>query len=297
MEPQSQNQTVAEPVIQPTPGAEQKKCKHVPIIIVLAILLVGSCAFGGFELWQSMQKDSEIAKLKEKESTQSTTGQDNTTDSNLDNEAISVTEAEKILAKYIGEGNSTMAFGLNAFYETFTSDFDEQQEAFLAYSSINEDEKEAVSCVEERYEHGECTGKSISYDLMSKEYQSLFGDYSSIEKKNYTFQDFFYLVYDDNINAYREFILPGGGMSPIVAAHKVASVKKDNEKMVVSLIFAELNTDVELASGICGPTSLSGGLGVTNDTVNKMIDSMSIYEFTLSPYGGSYVLTDVEKTN
>ena len=295
MEPQSQNQTVAEPVIQPTPGAEQKKCKHVPIIIVLAILLVGSCAFGGFELWQSMQKDSEIAKLKEKESTQSTTGQDNTTDSNLNNEAISVTEAEKILAKYIGEGNSTMAFGLNAFYKTLTSDFDEQQKALLTYNSISDNEMETISCIEERYEHGDCTGKSISYDLMSEKYQSLFGDYSSIEKKNYTFQDFFYLVYDDNINAYREFILPGGGLSSIAAAHKVTSVKNANEDMIVSLVFAELETDVDLPAGICGPTTLGGG--VSDDSLNKMIDSMSIYEFTLSPYNGSYVLTDVEKTN
>ena len=31
---------------------------------------MGSCAFGGFELWQGMQKDSEIAKLKEEKPTQ-----------------------------------------------------------------------------------------------------------------------------------------------------------------------------------------------------------------------------------
>ncbi len=295
MEPQ--NQTVPGPVTQSTPGVESKKCKHTPIIIVLVILLVASCAFGGFALWQSMQKDSEIAKLKEEGLAQDTTAQDDVTDSGLDKNTISVAEAEKILTKYIGEGDVTEAFGLNAFYNTFTSDFNERQRAFLAYSSISDNEKESVNCVEERYEHGDCTGKSISYDLMSEKYQSLFGDYSSIEKKNYTFQDFFYLVYDDSINAYREFILPGGGRSSIAAIHKISSVKKADDNMVVSIIFAELETDVDLASGICGPTTLSGGLGVTDDTLNKMIDSMSVYEFTLSPYNGSYVLTNVEKTN
>ena len=128
---------------------------------------------------------------------------------------------------------------------------------------------------------------------MSERYQSLFGDYSSIEKKNYTFQNFFYLVYDDSINAYREFILPSGGYSPVVATHKVTSVKKTGENMVVSLIFAELNTDVRVAAGICGPATLV----VTKDALNEMVDSMSIYEFTLSPYNGSYVLTGVEKLN
>ncbi len=265
--------------------------------VIACIMAVCGIGFGVYGMVQSSQKDSEIAKLKGDNSTQNTVNQDDNTDTNVDRNVISVAEAEKILAKYIGEGNNTIAYGLNASYNTFTSDFNDQQEAFLTYSSISDNEKETVSCVEERYEKGDCTGKSISYDLMSEKYQSLFGDYSSIEKKNYTFQNFFYLVYDDDINAYREFILPGGGSSPVVAAHKVASVKKAGENMVVSLIFAELNTDVEVAAGICGPTSLSGGLGVTEDTLNEMVNSMSIYEFTLSPYNGSYVLTSVEKMN
>lgn len=285
---------------QMTPVVDDKKKNGNGLKITTAIAcVVAVCGigFGVYGVAQSSQKDIEIAKLKEGNPTQNIVDQDDNTDTNVDGNAISVTEAKKILAKYIGEGNSTMAYGLNASYNTFTSDFNSQQEAFLTYSSISDNEKETVSCVEERYEKGDCTGKSISYDLMSEKYQSLFGDYSSIEKKNYAFQNFFYLVYDDSINAYREFILSGGGHSPVVAAHKVASVKKAGEKMVVSLIFAELNTDVEVAAGICGPTSLSGGLGVTEGTLNEMVDSMSIYEFTLSPYNGSYVLTGVEKIN
>lgn len=283
-----------------TPVAEkgQKGGNGLKIATAIAcVVAVCGIGFGVYGMVQSLQKDTEITKLKEGNPTQNIVDQDDSTDTDVDGNAISVIEAEKILVKYIGEGNSTMAYGLNASYNTFTSDFNGQQEAFLTYSSISENEKETVSCIEERYEKGDCTGKSISYDLMSEKYQSLFGDYSSIEKKNYAFQNFFYLVYDDSINAYREFILSGGGYSPVVAAHKVASVKKAGEKMVVSLIFAELNTDVEVAAGICGPTSLGGGLGVTEGTLNEMVDSMSIYEFTLSPYNGSYVLTGVEKIN
>ncbi|MBQ3452589.1 hypothetical protein IJG28_00065 [Candidatus Saccharibacteria bacterium] len=57
-----------------------------------------------------------IAKLKEGGSTQNTVNQNDNTGTNIDGNTISVTEAEKILAKYIGEGNSTMAYGLNASY-------------------------------------------------------------------------------------------------------------------------------------------------------------------------------------
>lgn len=294
MEQNADTETLKTPVVE----KGQRNGNGLKIATAIAcVVAVCGIGFGVYGMVQSSQKDTEITKLKEGNPTQNIVDQDDNTDTNVDGNAISVTEAEKILAKYIGEGNSTMAYGLNASYNTFTSDFNSQQEAFLAYSSISDNEKETVSCIEERYENGDCTGKSISYDLMSEKYQSLFGDYSSIEKKNYAFQNFFYLVYDDSINAYREFILSGGGYSPVVAAHKVASVKKAGEKMVVSLIFAELNTDVEVAAGICGPTSLSGELGVTDDTLNEMVNSMSIYEFTLSPYNGSYVLTGVEKIN
>lgn len=281
---------VSQPVLQ-----EPKKCKHMPVIIILVVLLICSCAFGGFELWQGLQKDSEIAKLKENEKPQDTPTQSDDSDTTVSDGAISVSEAEKLLERYTGEGNTTIAYGLNASYETFASDFNDQQKAFLTYSLIGDDKKENVECVNERYENGDCTGKSISYDSMKDEYQSLFGDYSSIEKKNYIFQNFFYLVYDENIDAYREFILPGGGWSPVVAAHKVVSVEKNGDDMVASMVFAELNTDIELASGICGPTSLSGGLGVTEETVNDMVNSMAVYKFTLSPYNDTYVLTGITK--
>ena len=41
-----------------------KKCKHLPIIIVLIILAVAGIGFGGFELWQNMQKNTEIDSYK-----------------------------------------------------------------------------------------------------------------------------------------------------------------------------------------------------------------------------------------
>lgn len=49
----------------PTQVAESpKKCKHIPIIIVLIILTVAGLGFGGFELWQNMQKNSQLSDLK-----------------------------------------------------------------------------------------------------------------------------------------------------------------------------------------------------------------------------------------
>lgn len=41
-----------------------KKCKHIPTIIILAVLAIGGLGFGGFEFWQNMQKDDEIKNLQ-----------------------------------------------------------------------------------------------------------------------------------------------------------------------------------------------------------------------------------------
>ena len=289
MEPQQQ--ITSTPAIQPVLQGS-KKCNHVPIIIILAILLICSCTFGGLELWQGLQKDSEIAKLKEEVKPQDTPTQSDDSGAAASGEVISVNEAERILERYIGEGNSVRAYDINVFYNTFVADFDNQQKAFLTYSSINDSNKNNIDCTSEWYERGLCTGKSISYDFMSEEYKSLFGDYGSIEKKNYAFRDFFYLVYDDSIGAYREYILPGGGTTPVEATHKVVSVEKNNDDMVVSLVFAELNTATEVPSGTCGPITLIGSM---DEALDDMVSSMAIYRFTLSPYNGSYVLTSIEK--
>ena len=51
--------------LNPTQVAEsQKKCKHVPVIIVLAVLAASGIGFGGFELWQNVQKDNDINNLQ-----------------------------------------------------------------------------------------------------------------------------------------------------------------------------------------------------------------------------------------
>ena len=48
-----QDQNVNEQTVQQN---VTNKCRHTPVIIVLAILLVCSCAFGGFELYQNIKK-------------------------------------------------------------------------------------------------------------------------------------------------------------------------------------------------------------------------------------------------
>ena len=40
------------------------KCKHMPIIITLAVLAVSGLFFGGIELWQNTQKNNEIKSLQ-----------------------------------------------------------------------------------------------------------------------------------------------------------------------------------------------------------------------------------------
>ena len=63
MEPQNQ---LIDQTPQPIMEQSTKKCKNknLALIIILAILAVGGLSFGGFELWQNMQKDNDIKNLQ-----------------------------------------------------------------------------------------------------------------------------------------------------------------------------------------------------------------------------------------
>ena len=58
------NQAMSAPAMQIV-QSEVKKCKHVPIIIFLIIFAIGGLGFGGYELWQNMQKENQISDLRE----------------------------------------------------------------------------------------------------------------------------------------------------------------------------------------------------------------------------------------
>lgn len=283
--------TILTPTSQPTPGPVQKKCKHLPIVISLAIIAVVGIGFGGFEFYQNLIKNSETDTLKH----QLATNSDNNVPSGDASSLPSVENAEKMLENYTGSGLKIMAMSLNASYNTFISNFDDNQKAFLAYSHVERDEKNTVVCVSERYENGRCTEKSIGYDLINQKYQSLFGDSVNMKKENYTFQNFFYLVYNSTTNTYDEYILPGGGASPIFALHKVISTKSSPDGFIATVSFIQMDLDVKLEHDFAAGTTLSGGLGVKDETADDAIKSMAIYEFKFVKNGDTYVLTSVTK--
>ena len=309
MDPQQNNQV---------PLQVTKKCNHLPIIIILVLLLIGACGFGGYEFWQGMQKDTEIIELKDnakgkdieiaelKEEINDKPNAEVIPDTTKDGNAISISEAEEILKKYIGKDSTTSTMGFNVYYNTYKSDFDKQQKAFLTYKSLEGSEKNnKVDCEEEYKERYMCTGWSISYKTMSEEYESLFGDYDQIEKKDYTFADFYHLSYDAKLDAYREYVFPGGGGGSSALGHKVVSVEKEGDDMVVSLVYVLLSDTIEIdceyANTVCSvpQASTDGKNYYSGDSVwdysKAVLDGVTLYKFTLSPYNGTYVLTDVTK--
>lgn len=284
----SETSAISVPTSQPTLEPVQKKCKHLPIIIILAIIAVVGIGFGIFEFYQNQTKSSEIDILKSSVATNS-----NGSTSDVIN-LPSVGNAEKILENYTGVGPKTGTY-LNAFYDTFVSNFDDNQKAFLAYSHVEDSEKKTIACASERYKNGQCTTKSIGYNLINQKYKSLFGDSVSMKKDNYTFHNFFYLVYNSATDSYDEYILPGGGTSPVVALHKVISTKSAPDGFIATVTFMEMDLDVELTDNFSAGATLSVGLGIKDKAVDDAIKSMAIYEFKLVKNGGTYVLANVTK--
>lgn len=262
----------------------------MPVIIILTIIAIVGIGFGGFEFYQNSSKTSEVNDLKSQLVA-------NTNDNKSDGDILSipsVENAEKLLESYTGDGLKTGTY-LNAFYDIFTSNFDDKQKVFLAYSQIKDNQKNTVVCASEWYEKGACTKKSISYDLINAKYQLLFGNSVSLKKVNYAFHDFFYMVYNAATGAYDEYILPGGGTGPIVAMHKVVSTKSATGGFIATVSFMEMNLDIELKNSYSAGTTLSGGLGISDKTVDDAIDSMAVYEFKFAKNGDSYVLAGIIK--
>lgn len=276
------------PIMQPVTQPEKKRGKNI-LTITLVLIAIFGLGFGGYEFYQNTTKNSEIKNLKSQLATSTDT--DKPTVDNSD--VPSVASAEKLLENYVGAGSRTSTF-LNAFYDTFVVKYDNNQKAYLAYSSVKSDEKNTVTCAKEYHEKGACTTKSIGYDLINKKYQSLFGNSANIKKENYAFHNFFYLVYNSKTNAYDEYILQGGGVSPVVALHKVISTKSSEDGFIATVSFIEMNLDVEFEV----PSGFPGGLtavSVKDEAVNDAVKSMAIYEFEFSKNGDSYVLKDVTK--
>ena len=292
---------------------EVKKCNNLPVIIILVLLLIGSCAFGGYELWQGLQKDSQITKLEESEKTKDLEitkllkeKEDLQESSNTNNKEtkesspISVEEAEKILEKYLGEGIYTCIADWSSSYQLL-SNFNLQAKIAYAYESYDSNMLEKCDCVVEYFEGIPCGNEIISFKSLDERYKLLFGDNGFIEKKNYVFYPDFWdntagreaLVYDSSRDAYRICLHGVGGDPEGVAYHKVVSVDKEGDNVIASLFWAEFPSFIGISS-YRGSLN-EGGISAYADGVISQVRSTSIYKFTLSPYNGSYVLTDVVK--
>jgi len=68
--------------------SEAKKCKHMPIIIILAVLAIGGLGFGGFEFWQNIQKDDEAKNLQAKNTKIEEQDKDTLVEDNKDQEGL-----------------------------------------------------------------------------------------------------------------------------------------------------------------------------------------------------------------
>lgn len=87
---EAENQSIGQT---PRPMMKQPvgKNKNLLLIIILAVLAVGGIGFGGFELWQNMQKDSEIVNYRNRFG--SIEQEENTKLSNSDDEESRILES------------------------------------------------------------------------------------------------------------------------------------------------------------------------------------------------------------
>lgn len=265
---------------QPAPNfvGTKNKCCHLPLILLLIVVALGSLGFAAYEILQNNKKDGEIKDLKT--SIQAQAKESGT--------PISNSEAEAILEKYIGK-TGLLAMGITPAYKVFMGEYDDELKLELAYSSLDhvgQNNTEGCKDGHTKYtEYNWCNG-SVKYDTLNKAYVELFGDYSVLEKKNQYFGKIMsgdksyyhtYLDYIEETDSFDVYVSGIGGTTTVSVVRKVVSVKEKDGNMIATVVYGEIDTSLE-----------------TKKEIEAFLeDHYKLYEFTLSPYEDTYVLTAV----
>ncbi len=279
-------------VINNTPKSQSSKGLIAGMLICAAIGIAGA-GFGGYMLLKGDNKGTETVKTENSNTTSTTTKTDNTnssTTTKTEKSPISTTEAEAILENYIGANKIMPIFGFFPEFKQLGFTESLKLQTLFERSDIEGVFSNQTAC-EEKLQYN-CYGET-TFDKLNNAYQNLFGDYVELEKKDYDFgtesvdnngnkMTYYLLRYNEDKDTFVAYGPNGlGGTSPERLIYKVVNVQKDGENVVGQLAFDMV--DLSLFSSD------------HNESLDHAANNLTVYNFVLSPYNNTYVLTDFKK--
>lgn len=281
---------VASPVAQ----TEKKSNKGMLVATILfAILAIGGIGFGAWAMVdgnsKKAQSDTQISALKQQ--INDLVGKEvyNNEEIATNNETVI---SEKVVDNYLAQSLiSPYLVSFNYASDIFDYDFTEDAKINIAYLNS------------ECYSY---SNMSVSYDCINKEYQELFGNDSSLAKKDYAARhtnsyEFVKGDYGDSSDSFRIIDFNGGGAGfGVFDVVKSAIVVGDN--VVVEVYHGGVPICEAVEDDYCIETNGGSSFKIDSieeynvkELIEKYSNKISVYKMTFVKNNGHYVLSAVEK--
>lgn len=272
----------------PTQAAESpKKCKHMPIIVVLAVLAVAGIGFGGFELWQNMQKDNHVTVL-EAQTTSNSENSNTAEASEIDLKQVRNILNEFIVFDYPVTSVSVDIFGDKGLMEPYKYYLSLKKLNYTDKASAIHDYMPSKDIADYEY--------SFTYDDINNAYHSLFGSDSDVQNQEsvWCFVPFFSTKYNKYVSTNR-----CGGVDPSIYNYEILNYSTSNNKLTVDIAYIHIREDspkkyIVFNSGdeeIIGETSFY----LSADYLREHEDDLPKYRLTFEKEDSNYIFTDISK--
>ena len=277
--------------VAPSAPVKQKTSKTLIAGMTLcAAFAIAGAVFSGYALIKpSLDKNKEtvITDTKPEEKPEEKP------ETTIEKSPISTSEAEAILEKHIGKNNAVHMLDFFTRYES-EGGFSESLQLENIFMSISRDEYTENESLCEKASIGFGCYGTISFDALNAKIQAAYGDSFTLEQKDYEFgitthdeynneRKLYEIVYNEDNDLFVVYGPEGlGGTSSGRIIRKVISVQKEGDDVTGQLAYSLIDV---------AHTTWEDH----DELVNIATNNLAIYNFTLSPYNGTYVLTAFKK--
>jgi len=289
-----------------TKNKEKNNNKIVIIVLAVLIPVVGIC---GWLLGSNLSKSDNPVKENNNEQKEEKPQDDEEKEEQM--QAISVEEAEKLIAKY--------QFSNALIQGQFASGYTQEDKQALALLNAS-DKLSTKDCslyfdVQEDYNHdyalkGDerfcCSKKSnvISYEDLNQSYKELFGNKENILKENFYVPELTVYKYDNKTSDFIETIpCASGTYSENVDVYGVQSVEIENNQLVVNVgyILLEGAIEIDYYQATIDNKTVTVSWDETRkenwkeDFKKKYLDKLPTYKYVFEKENDNYILVDFYK--
>ncbi|MBR3115913.1 hypothetical protein IKF30_01660 [Candidatus Saccharibacteria bacterium] len=286
------------PTLQDKPNhdAPSKPKALIATAIICAILAVAGIAFGIYGMFFQPQPKCETNCIQPSENNSNTNEDEPSSDSSTLS-PVSTEQATTLLdEKYGFEDEQKVIFD---GWHNYIKDFNQANKILFTIYHL----KDKLGTAQPTNDYEPVVVYNINFDDFETAYKYYFGNEEPLEKKDYELDGVFskiqYNANDDSFNVYSKNGL--GGTTSIAMLRKVLETigtEKGFKAIVATVTINEVVTQDKngfLGESGDGQGNMYYSIGMSEDAVEEIRDSLSVYEFNFIKENDDYKLTAITK--